>query len=143
MKEFEKNQQSSIKLAEEIDKLAQELDTIAQDSANHAFNLGCWSGLLPVFLITFFAYLLTNRSWVAAAIIGVLMLMALLGVANLIAKISLTNSVKRHYRDKVIPTIDQLQSNYNIDRQTLEKIILDQLPSGSILKTIIRDDDRL
>jgi hypothetical protein len=134
------NYYSKMDLIEFIETKAGELDLTAQDSSNNAFNLGCWVGLFPLMIIVTISFFITNRSWIAAVIIGALMSMALAAFANLIANISLNNAVERHYNEKVLPEIETKLDEIDLTRKDFNFIADEVLPAGSMLRRYIQEE---
>lgn len=124
-------------ISELIEKSNEKLTAAAVDSSDRAFNLGCSLGLLPAILFTLLSFLLTGGSWAASAIIALLMVIAVLGLANLAAYISRANTVKRVYENEVQSAISALRGELNLPVEDFDQVILESLPEGAPLSEFI------
>jgi hypothetical protein len=124
-------------ISELVERSNEKLNTAAVDSADRAFNLSCTLGLLPTLLIVMLSFLLTRGSWAAAAIITLLMVIAVLGMANLAAYISRANTVKRVYEIEVWPEIGVFIGELNLPIEDFNKFVLNNLPEGAPLRDFI------
>lgn len=87
-----------------LEKSELRLDEAGKTNATHAFNLGCMIGLIPAGIIVIIA-LIATRSWLASVLTALLMIVALIGLANLLALIARSNAMERVYKDEVGPDI--------------------------------------
>ena len=127
-----------------ISEASERLETTGHASTNHAFNLGCSVGLIPALFFILLTYILTQGNWIAAVIMGLLMLLALLGFASFMASIARTNSVNRVYRDQIKPEIDSELMRLNIDQQTFYQFAVETLPEGAtLLRPILSYSEKL
>ncbi len=130
------NEIENEKLANILFLATERLDEAGKTSATRAFNLGCLLGAVPVLFITLIAILLT-KSWLAGMITAFLMLIALLGFANLVALITRSNTMKRVYDDEVSHQIEQMLTEANISKEILHVFADENLPNSATLREYI------
>jgi len=134
---------SKAALKELIDESENYLSERAKVSANHAFNQGFMVGLLPAVVMITLSFLLTRGSWLASLIIAALMIIALLGFANLTANIASTNAIKRAYTIELIPKIEQELSNLSISKGQFIESVINDLHSSSYLYSAVSSCEEL
>lgn len=108
------------------------LDEAGKTSATLAFNLGCTTGLIPAALLIAITYLAT-KSWLAAVLMGILMLLALLGFANLAASMARTRTMQRIFNTEIATKIDQELTNQQISLETFHHYAWEYLPGSSLI----------
>ena len=116
----------------------QKLDEIGKSSATQAFNLGCTAGLIPagmIILITFIA----TKTWSAVMISAVLMLLALVGLANLAALVARTKAMERAYLTEVAPDIANTLQELQISEQDFNRYAWYSLPETAYLRQFLPD----
>jgi len=126
-----------------IDEWENYLSERAKESANHAFNQGFMVGLLPAVAMTALSFLLTKGSWLASVIIAALMLIALIGFANLTANIASTNAIKRAYTIELIPKIEIELNNLSISKDQFIESVINDLHSSSYLYSAVSSYEEL
>jgi len=119
----------------------EQLESVLNTSTNRAFNLGCFIGLFPAFILVLMTYLLAGKSWVGAAVMLVLMSLALILFANVIAGITRQNTMKRFFQEKIYPEIDQMLLRQPVDSSDLTKIATESLPPGSSLLVALAESN--
>lgn len=119
-------------LDELLEKAEQQLDEAGKINATHAFNLGCMIGLIPAGIIIIIALIVT-RSWLAAVLITILMVVALIGLANLLALIARTNAIERTYNQEVGPAIKHDLQEANITETAFNEYAWQHVPPTSSL----------
>lgn len=108
------------------------LDEAGKTSATQAFNLGCTTGLIPAMLFIAITYLAT-KSWLAAVLMGILMVLALLGFANLAASMARTRTMQRIYNTEIATKIEQELTTQQISSEAFHKYAWDYLPGSSLI----------
>jgi hypothetical protein len=132
-----KDRDLSPELKQELSNLAetsnQKLDDSGKESANQAFNLGCMIGIIPAAIVVLIGIIATRASWAIVALIVILMLMALLGFANLVAVISRSKTMDRVYRTETNPSIEKFLQDKSIQREQFDLLAWETLPEGAVL----------
>lgn len=119
------------------------LENAGEDSTNHAFNLGCYAGLMPAALIVLLAFMITKGSWVAAIITATLMILALLGFASLVANVARTNTMDRLFHGEILPEIESTLEGMQLERSLFDQFAFQTLPAGAALcKYLTQPSDR-
>ncbi len=108
------------------------LEEAGKTSATQAFNLGCTTGLLPAAILIAIAFL-TTKSWLAAVLMGILMLLALLGFANLAASMARTRTMQRIYTTEIAIKIEQELTSQQISLQEFHEYAWEYLPGSSLI----------
>lgn len=133
---YQLNNEENETLENILANFEESLDEAGRTSATRAFNLGCLIGVLPVLFVTLIAILLT-KSWLAGIITAVLMLIALLGFANLVALISRSNTMKKLYQDDVADQLEQKLIELNISKKDFYVFARENLSNSAILREYI------
>lgn len=108
------------------------LDEAGKTSATQAFNLGCTTGLIPAALFITITFLAT-KSWLAAVLMGILMLLALLGFANLAASLARTRTMQRIYNTEIAIKIKQELTDQQISSEAFHQYAWEYLPGSSLI----------
>lgn len=122
------------KLITEIIGLNEQLEEETNSSANYAFNLGCLLGIIPAILIVIIGFFLTGRSWLAAVIISILMLMGLMLFANFVAHTSRERTLDRVFYSEIEPKLSNLRGQTNFNNSEFKDLIDHALPAGAALR---------
>jgi hypothetical protein len=120
-----------------LEKSEEKLDHSGRESATAAFNLGCTVGLIPAFVIVLIAFIATRYSWLATITVAVLMMIALVGFANLVALVSRSKSMERIYITEISPGIDLLAAEHNITHEQIYQFARLQMPETAYLRQFI------
>lgn len=124
-------------LAALVTKSDQALVEAGQSSATHAFNLGCSLSLLPAAILVILAFLLTRGSWVFGFVSILLALLAVVGVANLVASTAKQKAVQRTFNEKIAPEIEQKLSEMQIEPERFGLWVSKNLADGAILRDYV------
>jgi glucan phosphoethanolaminetransferase (alkaline phosphatase superfamily) len=124
-------------ITEIIDQLLQtseqKLEEVGKSSATQAFNLGCTAGLIPagiIILITFIA----TKAWLAVVITTILMLLALVGLANLAALLARSKAMERVYKTEVAPEIERSLQELQISALDFDQYTWQNLPETAYIR---------
>lgn len=120
-------------LAEFIHSANERMEIAGQSAANQAFNLGCSIGLIPAILFVLITFMMTKGSWLATAIMTLLMLLALAGVANLAADIARTRNIARVFQEDIQPEIIRRSEAAQLSQEELKETILETLSQHATL----------
>ena len=137
MEAFDFSPEQNEALAGLVDRSNEALVEAGQSSATHAFNLGCSVSLLPAAILVILAFILTRGSWVFGFISILLALLAIVGVANLVASTAKEKAIQRTYQEKVAPEIEQKLSELNMDQDRFGLWVSNNLPDGAILRSYV------
>jgi hypothetical protein len=122
---------------ESIDQLLQtceqKLDEAGKNSATQAFNLGCTAGFIPAGIIVLITFIVT-KSWLAVMITAILMLLALVGFANLAALLARSKTVERVYETDVAPEIARTLQEQKISEQDFDQYVWRNLPVTAYIR---------
>ena len=124
------------KIIEYIQELEVQLEEAGQDSANRAFNLGCWFGLIPAGLFIVLIFFLSEGSWVVTLVSAVMILISLIALANLAAFLAKSRSMSRRYDDQMGAEIDTKLDEFELTDDEFNQIIVDTLPQGAVLRKL-------
>jgi hypothetical protein len=135
------NHEQSIQLdpqkIEVIDQLLQtceqKLDETGKNSATQAFNLGCTAGIIPAGILVLISYIAT-RTWLATMITATLMLLALIGLANLAAFSARSKAMERVYKTEVGPEITRALQDSQISEEDFDQYTWQNLPETAYLR---------
>ena len=125
-------------LSSYIESINEKLDIAGRESASQAFNLGCTVGIIPAALVVIITFFASSASWLAALVIGILMIVALIGLANLVAFIARTKTLERVYRTEINPGIEQALARFSVTRTEFDQLANDQLPESAVLRRFIK-----
>lgn len=114
----------------------QKLDEAGKINATQAFNLGCTIALIPAGIIVLIAYIAT-RTWLAALLTGVLMIIAVIGFANLSALTARTKTMERIFSNEVAPDISTYLQATGLARADFENKAWENLPPTAHLLQFI------
>lgn len=120
-----------------VNKSEQDLLEVGQSSATRAFNLGCSVSLLPAAILVILAFFLTRGSWVFGLISVLLALLAMVGVANLVASTAKEKATRRRFDEKVSLEIKQKLLELQMDHERFDLWVSKNLPDGAILRNYI------
>ncbi len=109
------------------------LESETNIATNHAFNVGCFAGVLPAAIFVLLTFFLTGWSWIGAVIAALLMSMGLLVFANLSAAITRRNTLKRIYHSQLLPELEQALLEAGTSRAEFDRIAREMLPSNAAL----------
>ena len=137
MQAFDFSPEQNEALAGLVDRSNETLVEAGQSSATHAFNLGCSLSLLPAAILVILAFILTRGSWVFGFISILLALLAIVGVANLVASTAKEKAIQRIYQEKIAPEIEQKLSELNMDQDRFGLWVSNNLPDGAILRSYV------
>ncbi len=115
----------------------QELETAGQSGATHAFNLGCYVGLIPAGILVLVVLVLTRGSILSAVVISLLALLGIVGFANLAAYTAKAKAIDRIYQEKVNPEIQRTLQSLNITRLGFDNLASQVLPQDAVLRTYL------
>lgn len=120
-------------IIEYILDLEDQLDEAGQISANRAFNLGCWSGLVPVGLLSVVIFFLSGSSWVVTLVSALMLVISLIALANLAAYVAKSRSISRLYDERVKIEIDAKIVEFSLSKGGFDSLVVESLPQGSVL----------
>jgi len=124
----------SLSLEETIQGFNENLEEKTITNANHAFNLGCMLGLIPAGIIILLSFILTKGSWLAAAIVTVLMFIGLMLLANLAAQTAKNRTMERVFAEEIEPDLQKLIVSHMLSPDKLYRVADDALPAGAPLR---------
>ena len=119
-----------------IQDLEDQLDEAGQISANRAFNLGCWFGLVPVGLLTVIIFFLSGSSWVVTLVSALMLMISLIALANLAAYVAKSRSISRLYDERVKSEIDAKIVEFSLSEGEFDSLVVETLPQGSVLRKL-------
>ena len=125
-------------LAALVDKSDQVLVEAGQSSATRGFNLGCSVSLLPAAILVILAFIMTRGSWVFGFVAIILALLAIIGVANLVASTAKEKAMQRTYNEQIAPEIEQKLSDLQMDEDRFGFWVSKNLADGAILRSYIK-----
>jgi hypothetical protein len=114
----------------------QKLNEAGQNSATQAFNLGCTVGIIPAGIIILITYIAT-RAWLAVLITTILMLLALIGLANLAAFFARSKSIERVYKIEVASELARNLAELKISEQDFDQYAWQTLPETAYLRQFL------
>ena len=115
-----------------LDESEYKVNEASQTSATQAFNLGCTIGLIPAALIVLITYIAT-QSWLAALLSGILMTLALIGLANLVALTARTRTIERIYKQEISPEAERILAENDISQAAFTSYIWDHMAPTATL----------
>lgn len=113
-------------------EVEEQLEESGRLSANRAFNLGCWLGLVPAAVLTGIIFLLSEGSWVVTIVSAVMIVISLIALANLAAYIAKNRAIKRTYFEEINPRIEEEITRINISEAELCEVAEGILPPDSL-----------
>lgn len=116
----------------------QKLEMTTLERANHAFNLGCLIGILPAALFVVITVMVTGGSWVGGIFSTILMLIAITGLASMIAKITRSNTTKRIFETEIKTEMLEISKAHNLSLDDFSKNIY-VLPESALLRLMIME----
>lgn len=124
-------------LAALVDRSDQVLVEAGQNSATRGFNLGCSVSLLPAAILVIIAFILTRGSWVFGFVSILLALLAVVGVANLVASIAKEKAMQRTFNEQIAPEIEQKLSEMQMDQDRFGLWVRKNLPYSAVLRSFV------
>jgi len=125
-------------LAALADKSDQVLVEAGQSSATRGFNLGCSVSLLPAAILVILAFILTRGSWVFGFVSIILALLAIIGIANLVASTAKEKAMQRTYHEQIAPEIVQKLNELQMDEDRFGLWVSKNLADGAILRSYVK-----
>lgn len=119
------------------DRSDQVLVEAGQNSATRGFNLGCSVSLLPATILVVLAFILTRGSWVFGFVSILLALVAVAGVANLVASTAKEKAIQRTYNEKIAPEIELKLNELQMDQDRFGLWVSRNLPEGAVLRNYV------
>ena len=119
------------------DRSDQALVESGQNSATRGFNLGCSLSLLPAAILVILAFILTRGSWVFGFVSILLALVAVAGVANLVASTAKEKAMQRTYNEKIAPKIELKLSELQMDQDRFGLWVSKNMPDGAVLRNYV------
>lgn len=116
-----------------VEQLNETIETAATEAAQRAFNLGCFTGLVPAALILLVMTIATGFSIIGIALLVVITVIGMIAFANLAAAIAQLNTQRRVFREIVEPKIAAYLANSGQQRQEFERAARTQLTPNSVL----------
>jgi hypothetical protein len=116
--------------------LEDQLEEAGQISANRAFNLGCWIGLVPAGVLITLIFFLSEGSWVVTLVSAVMIMISLIALANLAAFLAKSRSMNRRYDDQIKPQIGIKLEEFELTDDEFNQIMIDMLPKDSALRKL-------
>ena len=120
-----------------LEKVDDQLEESGRLTANRAFNLGCWLGLVPAAVLTLIVFLLSEGSWVVTIVSAVMILISLIALANLAAYISKNRALRRTYIEEIEPQIDAEIRRMNISLTEFRETANNTLPPDSLINQFL------
>lgn len=130
------------RIVEYIIDIDQQLEVAGQTSANRAFNLGCWFGLIPAGLLVLLIFFLSEGSWVVALVSAVMILISLIALANLAAFLAKSRSISRMYDERIKAQIEDKIVEFDLTLHEFNQIIETTLPQGSVLRKLAAHEEK-
>jgi hypothetical protein len=127
-------------ITEYIRDLEGQLEEAGQISANRAFNLGCWLGLVPAGMLTLLIFFLSEGSWIVTLVSAVMILISLIALANLAAYFAKSKSMSRRYDDRIKAQVAKILEEFELTGDEFNQIMVDTLPGDSVLKKLMSAD---
>jgi hypothetical protein len=121
-------------LTEQVEAWNESLRSAASQSAERAFGIGCSLGLMLVTVAALVLYSLRIMNLILAALVGILSVMFLLGVASLLSSIARDNTLKRTYQRVVEPEISQFTARFDLTRQQFDTLASQVLSADAPLQ---------
>jgi len=113
-------------------EVEEQLEESGRLSANRAFNLGCWLGLVPAAVLTGIIFLFSEGSWVVTIVSAVMIVISLVALANLAAYIAKKRAIKRTYFEEINPRIEEEITRINISEAEFCEVAEGILPPDSL-----------
>jgi len=113
-------------------EVEEQLEESGRLSANRAFNLGCWLGLVPAAVLTGIIFLISEESWVVTIVSAVMIVISLVALANLAAYIAKNRAIKRTYFEEINPRIEEEITRINISEAEFCEVAEGILPPDSL-----------
>jgi len=123
-------------VAEYIQDLDGQLEEAGQISANRAFNLGCWFGLIPSGLLVALIFFSSGGSWIVTLVSAVMILISLIALANLAAFLAKSRSISRRYDEQMDSQINTKMDEFELTDDEFNQILVDTLPQGTVLRKL-------
>ena len=98
----------------------EKLRDAGSSSAERAFGIGCGLGLIPIAGIAILLYVFQVLNLIMVVLLAFLGVMFLTGFSALLASIARANTVKRIYKDDVLPEIEGYTQRVNISREAFD-----------------------
>jgi hypothetical protein len=105
--------------------------------AEHAFELGCGLGLIPIVVTIVLLWIFDVITLIPAAVLIVVALLGLAGISSLLGNIARENATRRAYRSTVEPEIIQFLSSKHISRQLFDYTASQSLPADAPLQAFL------
>jgi hypothetical protein len=131
------DESESVDLETILHSANEKLDETGRINANQAFNLGCLIGLIPAALVVLLVFIITQASWLAALITGILMLIALVGLANLAALRARTKTMERVYATEVKPKLERTRQQMDLTPAEFDQLAWQTVPDSAVLHTFL------
>lgn len=109
------------------------LEHAVNEATHQAFNLGCLIGLLPAAIFAVVIFLSTGFSFIGTAMAVVIGIVSAIAFANLAAMITRNNTLRRTYRDVILPELEQSLTHAGIDRHVFDLAARESLSPSAAL----------
>lgn len=120
-----------------VESLNEKLRDAGAESAERAFGMGCALGLFPAVTIIAVLFIFGVINLILAVILLGMVLLALVGIAMLLASRARINALKRTYRTSVKPEIARYLDENNLTRQQFDQFVNELLPEDAPLQTYL------
>jgi len=132
----------SQELASLAERLNESLRLSGASSAEQAFGLGCTLGLTPILVILVVLFVLKVINLILAFILLVMGLLAMVGVAMLVAQRARQNGMMRAYRTGIEAEIKQYLAQTGLTRPEFDRLVSKLLPEGAPLQAFLSDKEQ-
>lgn len=136
---MEQEQQAGI--VEYIQEVNGQLEETGQSSANRAFNLGCWFGLVPAGLLALLIFILSEGSGVVTFVSGTMIMVSLVALANLAAYIAKSKTISRQFDEQIEAQIEEKLDEFGLTRREFNQIVVDNLPQGTAMRKLAAPEE--
>jgi hypothetical protein len=120
-----------------LDEAALMLDDLAGQAANRAFNLGCFSGLVPGAILLVFMLAFTGLNVIGGCIALLLTMLAMVAFANLAAAVARGNTARRVYAQSIEPFIKSSLEAQGLSAADFYDLANKTLADGSLLRSLL------
>ena len=124
-------------LASLAERLNESLRVSGASSAEQAFGLGCTIGLTPILVILLVLFIFKVINLILAFILLGLAILAMVGIAMLVAQQARQNGMKRAYRTGVEAEINQYLAQSSLTRPQFDFLVSKLLPEEAPLQAFL------
>src|SRR5574341_2411703 len=129
----------SQELADLAERLNESLRLSGASSAEQTFGIGCTLGITPILVILLVLFIFKVINLILALILLVMGLLAMVGLAMLLAQRARLNGVALAYRTGVKTEIDQYLAQSGLTRSEFDRLVSKLLPESAPLQAFLSD----